>query len=270
MKVVLVHLYNHQTYIHDNIANLKRFHNNDIIVITDTKFIPLFPTVQTIPIETLIHGYNQYTDSIKNSFRGGFWQLASFRFQALLQYMKVNDVQNIVHLENDVMLFKNLDTIPFHDTSKILLTMDHPSRCIPGIMFIPNHNILETCMKCFQTCKNDMENWAISYYQNQNHIDCLPIFTNNQHFFTKTFNHYNLIFDAAAIGQYLGGIDPRNKSGNTIGFVNETCLIDYSKFPFTWILNSDNIQTPFVTVDNKHIPVVNLHVHSKNLKQFIK
>ena len=27
---------------------------------------------------------------------------------------------------------------------------------------------------------------------------------------TKNFKHYNAIFDAAAIGQYLGGIDPRN------------------------------------------------------------
>lgn len=270
MKIVLVHLYNHQTYIHDNIENLKRFHNHDITVITDTKFIPLFPNVQTIPVESLIHGYAQYIENIKKSFRGGFVQLTSFRFHALLQYMKKHNVENIIHLENDVMVFQNMDTIPFHNTSKILLTMDEPTRCIPGLMFIPKHNTLETCMACFHNHNNDMQNWGISYFQNKEYIDLLPIFETNEHFFTQTFNHYNLIFDAAAIGQYLGGVDPRNIPGDTKGFVNQECLIDYSKYQFVWLPNTENIQTPFIVIDNKYIPVVNLHVHSKNLKQFIK
>ena len=185
---------------------------------------------------------------------------------AYIYFMKKFNVENIVHLENDVMVFENIDNVSFHNRSKILLTIDNPDRCIPSIMFIPNNRILEKSMECFQSHKNDMENWAISYKKNPDLIDTLPIGIS-----CKNHPLYGAIFDAAAIGQYLGGIDPRNTSpGNvTIGFINETCLVDYSKFLFVWKANRDGHFCPFVVIHNKEYPVINLHVHSKNLKQFM-
>ena len=272
MKIVLVNLFNHQDYIEDNIVNLHRFNNNEIVVITDEKFIHKFKSpVIALAIESLIPDYKEFTHLITNSFRNGFWQLATYRFRALLAYMKKYDVENIIHLENDVMVFENLDNIPFHNSNKILLTMDCPTRCIPSIMFIPNHKVLEKCMSCFQPKKNDMENWAISFNINKNDIDTLPIGLDDTLDSCKNHANYGAVFDAAAIGQYLGGIDPRNTTpGNvTIGFVNETCCIDYSKFSFLWKPNRDNLMVPYMVVHNKEYPVINLHVHSKNLKQFI-
>jgi len=268
MKIVLVNLFNHQDYIHDNIANLQRFHNHDIVVITDEKFVHKFLNTTVIPIESLIPEYREFTQNIANSFRSGFWQLASYRFRVLLAYMKKYNIENIIHLENDVMVFENMENIPFHDRTKILLTMDNPNRCIPSIMFLPNHRVLEKCMACFQSHKNDMENWAISFNKNKDlHIDTLPIGIS-----CKNHPHYGgAIFDAAAIGQYLGGIDPRNTSPGkvTVGFVNETCIFDYSKFTFTWKPNRDNNLCPFVVIGHEEFPIINLHVHSKNLKQFM-
>jgi hypothetical protein len=85
---------------------------------------------------------------------------------------------------------------------------------------------------------------------------------------TKNFKYYNCIFDAAAIGQYLGGVDPRNMSGDTKGFVNETCVINYSKYNFIW-KNKNNKKIPYIIINNIEYPIVNLHIHCKDLKSFI-
>ena len=150
--------------------------------------------------------------------------------------------------------------------------MDNPIRCIPGIMFIPNYNVLEKCMECFQPQKNDMDNWASSYHKNHNNIDTLPIGTDDSLSFCENYSKYDAVFDAAAIGQYLGGIDPRNTTPGerTTGFVNETCIIDYSKFSFLWKPNKNKRMCPYIIMNDKECAVINLHVHSKNLKQFIK
>ena len=276
MEIVLVCLNNFQEYILVNIKNLLRFQNNNITVITDKKFFMNFLdfNVTLVAVEDLDENYNSYTQKINNTFRNGFWELTSYRFNILYSYMKKYDKKDIIHIENDVMIFKNMYTINFHNKNKILLTMDSQKRCIPGIMFIPNYLLLETCIKSFQKGLNDMQNWAMCYYKFNSIIDTLPIFselknTQVHDIITKNFKHYNAIFDAAAIGQYLGGIDPRNAPGkNTIGFVNETCIIDYSKFNIHWVNDEMGFKIPVITMNNKTIPIINLHVHCKNLGKF--
>ena len=275
MKIILVMLNNIQDYILDNIRNLKLYDNNDVVVITDRKLNHLFKDVNIIiiNIEDLIPDYETFSIELKNTFRNGFWQLTSYRFLALYEYMKQFNIQNIIHIENDVLIYKNIDTINFHNKNKLLLTMDSMNRCIPGIMFIPNDEILKKCIDKFDPLQNDMINFSTCYHNLGNYIDTLPIFiedntSNVTNMLTKNFKYYNGIFDAAAIGQYLGGVDPRNIPGNTVGFVNETCTIDYSKYNFIWKIEN-NHSIPYIIINNTEYPVINLHLHCKNLNKFI-
>ena len=274
MKIILVMLNNNQEYILDNITNLLKYGNNDIIVITDKKFNDFFKDkcVKIVNTEDLIPNYSTYVSSIKNTFRNGFWELTSYRFIVIYEYMKQYNIDNIIHIENDVLIYKNVDSIKFHNMSKLLLTMDSKKRCIPGIMFIPNHTILKKSLDIFNPKLNDMENFSNCYYNLNEYIDTLPIFleynTNSvTNMITKNYKHYNAIFDAAAIGQYLGGIDPQNKSGDTRGFVNETCIINYSHFKFIWKM-IDDLKYPYIIINNNQVPIINLHIHCKNLKMF--
>ena len=274
MKIVLVMLNNLQEYIFDNIQHLKNYNNNDIIVITDKKFNNLFENINIniIYIEDLIPDYINMSFKINNTYRNGFWELTSYRFKAIYEYMKQYNIMNIIHIENDVVIYKNVDTIPFHNINKLLLTMDSENRCIPGLMFIPCNNILKKCLDIFKPNLNDMQNFSNCYYQLSDYIDTLPIFVENNEnnitkMITKNFKYYNCIFDAAAIGQYLGGVDPRNMSGDTRGFVNETCVIDYSKYKFIW-KNENNKKIPYIIINNIEYPVVNLHIHCKDVKSF--
>lgn len=275
MKIVLVMLNNLQSYIFDNIRHLKAFDNNDIIVITDSKFNNLFDStcIHLINIDTLIPDYVNIIPEINKTFRNGFWQLTSYRFKALYEYMKQYNISNILHIENDVLIYKNMDTIKFHNMSKLLLTMDSSNRCIPGIMFIPNNEILKKCLDIFNPKLNDMKNFSKCYYNLSEYIDTLPIFleeykNNVTQMVTKNYKYYDAIFDAAAIGQYLGGIDPKNKSGDTIGFVNEACIIDYSRYTFIW-KNDNGNKIPYIIVNCDEYPIVNLHIHCKDLKKYM-
>ena len=112
-----------------------------------------------------------------------------------------------------------------------------------------------------------------------NFILCqFPIFHNNVvvddvnadefKFVSANFDKFNYIFDAAAIGQYLGGVDPKNTAGDTTGFVNETCIIKYDKYKFEWKI-IDDMKKPFIIIDNESYPIFNLHIHSKNLDKFV-
>ena len=274
MELILVMLNNYQEYIIDNLNNLLRFNNKNITLITDKKFEKQFIdfNINIVFIEDLDLNYINYINTLTKTFRNGFVYLTSYRFIAIYKYMKKYNSTNILHIENDVLLYKNVDTINFHDKNKILITMDNYNRCIPGIVFIPNYLLLEECLNNFIQGKNDMENFAICYNK-LNILDTLPIINKinnnyNLEFLSKNFSNYNTIFDAAAIGQYLGGVDPRNNLNNTIGFINETCLIDYSKYKFIWI-NENNLNIPHIVINNINIPIVNLHIHSKNLKKFI-
>jgi len=279
-------LNNIQEYIIDNINNLLKFGNKDIYVITDQKFGKFFSDLSPIKIFYIEDLYLKFEQGEyekirtreKRTFRGGFWFFTSYRFKAIEYLMRLEGIGPIVHIENDVLVYQNLDQIKFHTDEKIILVKDSQTRCIPSIMYIPNVNLLEVNLKMFDRNKNDMNNWGKA-----KDVDTFPIILPEldptltikkddkdlervDSIFSRNFSKYKVIFDGAAIGQYLGGIDPRNCPGNedTSGFVNETCVVNYSKFKFIW-RNS----VPYLVYHNKEIPIICLHIHCKNLKKFV-
>ena len=281
MRIVLVVLSNFQNYVLHNILHMKMHGNHDIVVLSDRKFIDRFPEyVETYAMEDLLENYDKMVTAYQNDFRNGFWHWTSFRFYAILAYMKKHKITQIVHLENDVMLFENVNNIRFHRLDKLLLTMDNAYRCVPGLMYIPNADVLEQCLFQFNHKQNDMQNWGKIYnMKDQPWIETLPIAPKDtmqqvSGTLTDQYDHYQCVFDAAAMGQYLGGIDPRNSENpNTKGFINTHCDFKYHHYDFTWLYEGQN-KVPYIKIPTnkgevKIIKIMNLHVHSKNLTQFI-
>jgi hypothetical protein len=264
-EIILVDTGYYQEYIVDNIRNLQLFGNN-ITIIIDKVFEPQFKEFQNLNIvyteELNSYNFDQRTSLDKN-FRNGFWRNCSKRFFYIYDYMKKFNKTNCFHIENDVMVYKNLTEI-IPQEEKIWLCMDSKNRCIPSIMFFPNYQLLEKIIKNYIYSINDMENFA-NFYNSTEYCNNFPIIDNT--YLGKNFNSFNYIFDAAAIGQYLGGVDPRNQQGDTRGFINETCEIDYSKYTFYWV-KKEELYIPHIEINNQLIPIVNLHIHSKNLKNF--
>jgi hypothetical protein len=75
------------------------------------------------------------------------------------------------------------------------------------------------------------------------------------------------IFDAAAIGQFLGGIDPIHDRGQTIGFQNENSELVVRSLDLIWRIDSGR-KSPQIQLPSSY-PVNNLHLHSKLTGPFL-
>jgi hypothetical protein len=186
--------------------------------------------------------------------------------------MKLYNIEDVIHLENDVPIYYNCDTlIPFLN-KKLYIPFDCYERNVASIVYIPNHKIYHEILKEYDCSKSDMDNFS-KIQKITNLIENFPIFKTNESndefkFVTKNYDFFKFIFDGAAIGQYLGGIDPRNYAGNTIGFVNEGCIVKYNQYDFLWKSGEDNIKRPFLICEGEEIPIFNLHIHCKRLYDF--
>ncbi len=280
---------NFQDYIIHNIENLKLFGNNDISVITEKQFFPLLSNYDNISlIDTKDLDDFGYKDNCKLdvNFREGFWMNSSLRLFYVYSYMKKYNLTNCIHIENDVMVYTNVDILlpmfkHLHPESKIYATYDCDYSVIPGIMFISNADALKPVIDNYNFDKSDMQNLA---KYDESVIIPFPIFpitnikigndNNSNSIFlnkiNKNYPDFECIFDAAAMGQYLGGVDKRNipPGYDSRGFVNETCIIKYNNYSFYWIKNN-NLYVPYLIVDKKLIKIVNLHIHSKDLYKFM-
>jgi hypothetical protein len=88
--------------------------------------------------------------------------------------------------------------------------------------------------------------------------------------YSNHIHEFGGVFDAAALGQFVGGVDPRNTDGrDTTGFINESALYDPSVYSFTW--NMDAMNRPRLTLrlpQGRPWPIYGLHIHSKRLEDF--
>jgi hypothetical protein len=273
-EVILIDLVNFQEYIFDCINQLKLF-NYTITVIISDRLIPLFYNkisgINLIPTSQLDDLQFFYNSKHDNTVRGGFWKLTSQRLFYLYSYIKKYNVTNCFHIENDIMLY---DMIDVPDRSKVWLTMSSSTLCIPGLIFIPNYSMLDNLINSYNYTANDMINLTTFFHANRDICEPFPIINKNSIYndtdiVNMNFDKFNAIFDAAALGQYLGGVDPRNNEGDTRGFVSADCAVKYTNYNFNWKLNhTKGIYQPHIICDGIAYPIKNLHIHSKTLANF--
>jgi len=280
MNIVLVCLFNFQDYILVNIQQLIKLGHKNIYVITNSSFFHNFDEyskqIILINYESLDEDYDFESKSgLDKNFRNGFWMVSSLRFFYIYSFMEKYKIEDVIHLENDVTIYYNCNNIiHFFEKTYIYLPFDTFTRNVASIMYIPNSNVLKTLLDNYNFDKNDMENFSI-IKNNKGLIKNLPIFikkndmTDEEKFVCENSNIFPFIFDGAAIGQYLGGVDPQNIPGDTRGFVNETCVIKYNNYEIFFEFDEKQNKKPFIVIDGEKIPIFNLHIHSKNLSAYI-
>ena len=118
-------------------------------------------------------------------------------------------------------------------------------------------------------------------------LEPFPIFPDVvEHKVTKNYKQFGLIFDSVALGQYLGGVDPRNngphikrhvpdfrmknyeETGDSRGFTCQECVVRYDAFTYQWIKKGE-LYVPHMIVEGIPVPIANLHIHSKRLHNFM-
>lgn len=244
---------------------------------------------------------NEYTTLINNlpeqikTFRDSFWVYTIARFFYLQSFMKLFHIDSAFHIENDIMIYENFNVLEnCLDKTKLYMIKDSeaPPRVIASIMYLNKielQKVLDYIIKqlTINPTLNDMQ--LLANYESDK-IEYLPFCYTGYPPLNQFNNLKDYIFDGAAVGQFLGGIDPRNIQGyNSLnenerqlvnvnnpskGFINETCTFKANEVKiFQRSLSLNNFIVPlnlyFITDQNLTVKqIVNTHIHSKQLYQF--
>lgn len=288
VDIVIVHTGNEfPDYINDCISQLKKYEFNIHLIISECLINYLnHDDIIVVKAEDYFNdSYNSYEIyNHDSSFRDGFWKRTSSRFFLIASYSKINNLSSFFHLENDNLIFSDLTNqrnILDSSNYEMSVVIDSENRCIPSIMWFSDSNICQELSDYIfrNNTVNDMVNIFNFFKEHTDSVINLPILPNSSNIslssttgikysgfinYSNLYNEMNSIFDGAAIGQYLSGIDTRNNPRDTIGFINETTIFNVSEFEYIWENNE-----PYMINGIIKIKICNLHIHSKDLKKFI-
>jgi hypothetical protein len=216
------------------------------------------------------------------NFRNGFWRLSIERFFYLTDFIKNNSLKNVFHTENDIMMYSDLNQVHiniktiFEEKDTFYILKDSPTRGIGSFMFsLSEMPWIDFCrfvnVQLQSKFSNDMN--LLGAYPN-----CITLPDSPNHSVSRTLG----IFDAACIGQYLGGTDPRKGASvdfddgdhessfinPTKGFVNETSVFKPNTCRYMHVIDKGFKKWMLIHNDGAKLPIHNLHIHSKNLYEF--
>lgn len=276
-KVILVHTGTiFPEYLNDCIYQLLKFNIDVHLILSKSLHTNVVYGNITLVSSEEYEDNNYKTFQIKHpepNFRDNFWQRTSSRFFLIHNYVFSNNIENFFHIENDVLLYTNL--LKENELLEKLdydmnIVIDSNYRCIPSIIWFRDSTILDSLTNFIHsnTHNNDMTNIFLFYLKNKDKVSNLPILPSNNNLrynssidYCNNFESFNSIFDAAAIGQYIGGI---HTDEDTSGYISPDSIFDVSDYEYKW-----ESGLPYMIYNGLMIKINNLHIHSKKLKKII-
>ena len=215
--------------------------------------------------------------SLDGEFRGGFWLHAVERFFVLEQFMAHRGLDRIFHAELDVMVF-DLDGVSQacdSHGSGIFSVMDSPNRSLASLFYVNSRGTFRHFLEFLldaPTTRNEMQLLGEYTRANPTQGHALPseIALDATHcpVAPSSVSPEIGIFDAAALGQWLFGIDSRNTAGsvwNHFKNPNLTFPIQKARFSMSW-----PGLTPTVSYQGVERRVRTLHIHSKIVERLVR
>ena len=284
------------SYAIDTIYQLRLFYNGAVyFIISD---------YESLYIDTLRNKYDvtivKYDDTIHTEFnecikeyRTKFAYLEGLkgrenlfiygfeRFFVLYNLMIQQNLSNVFFLELDNLLYDDpLKWEQSFSQKDMAFMFDNYERCASGICFIKTPNVLQQftqhCIKYivetditkqFMTEMQSLETFWKAYPQL---VQLLPTHWPSPRAPPETYENYqyymNTVFDSAALGIYLGGVDPFHTNGIIMtGLRSIWSVIDYTPYQFEWKVDEKGRNIPYVVGEQGPIKINNLHIHSKDL-----
>ena len=250
--------------------------------VADCEFVAL----ESIPL-SIKHSTFQERSRHDAEFREGFWKFSTERLFVLEDYMEFAKISECIHIENDNMIYFRLEhMLP-------ILRREYTGLAAPylgneemtfGILYVRElaalYDLNVFLLGLSHTGDNEMKLGCRFFLTNRDEADFLPTVSNeceiraiDYDFTTAHGEAFRGVWDAAAYGQYLGGIDERNGDGRQVGFVNKSSAFRTDQFEYTWSLSSadgydDDLKYPRAHRHGHSWPIYILHIHSKHLEEF--
>lgn len=241
-------------------------------------------TTDTLPLTEAHLRWRQHSPHTNQTWRAGYWRYTSERFFYLASAAQQYKLSNIIHIEYDNMIYADLQPIlPILEQHyRVGAAFDGPEkepgvlRCVPGIMFFRTAADTELLAQCFSTNAKravmDMKMVGICRKQHPELILPLPIVRVPDYpekvdpLYGTHVDDLNCVFDAAAYGTYAGGQDARwNKGKPNPGYIKKEAVVKPDKLALSWHKEGPGgLWVPYAG----QLPLVNLHIHSKDLRRW--
>ena len=295
MRLIFVHLGDEfPTHLQMNInRSIELFPNIPIVLIVNSSQnmdIYRGSDIEYFYYQTPVPEYmEKINSSLDLKFRRGFWVYSLMRLDAIVSYMNSTNPGPIIHVESDVILMPNFPWDKIQLMNNVSWTRYNSVRDSAALIYFPElqkANEFSRILDQFLRKSSNATDMSVLSRMSHTHLDkfeILPALENPinalvnsmrlENFdelekMSKNFSIFNGIFDAAAIGMWLTGQDPKNSYGSTkvmslSNINNGDSAIDPSKGAYK--IKNSNL---FLDIEDSEIPIWNLHIHSKNLKLF--
>jgi len=298
MNFLLIHIGNKKIkHLKYSLLSLIKTKNKNIylvsskIIYDQINNIKIKKKIKFIDISSIkknkIHILFNQISNINKSWNDGFWNNTLERFFYLENISKKFKLKNIIHIENDVLIFENYQKYEkiFKKKYKIAYPLLNNDLAVPSIVYFSNSNYISKLCKFINnqftifsrflnlsSKLNDMKILNKFYKKNKRIIKILPTLSNEigkkilkkNSIFYENFLDFNCIFDAAAIGQKIDGVDRSIHQHLKKEYINPLSIFSSKDLIIKMIKRK-----PFLIFNNKKIKISNLHIHSKRLWKFI-
>lgn len=202
------------------------------------------------------------------------------RFFALEWFMAQTGSAQLFHMEHDNLIYlplgRLIGMIREQVGSKLAVPRDILHRCVASVFFVGSREALQHLCQFFRTTQfQKIEMFALCDFLVHHPEWCSPLPVVPAEFPTATGLTLSepvmgCLFDAAALGQWVGGIDVIHSDSDTRGFVNSD-TVDYSanELHVLWSLTPRGKRIPVIRWSQKYFLLANLHIHSKQLHLYM-
>lgn len=209
-------------------------------------------------------------------YKDPFWLLTLIRLYVVYLYCDKNNINKFIHLEYDNLVYSNLQILDCLPQS-IYFTRVGPYCSSAGFVFCNSlqnfsnfiNKIKQLILKGERAVRgftgydhlSEMIMIDLIHTHTKNVIDYLPVLPSG--IGSDNFDRLGVLFDGASYGQYLGGTNNGAGKGWTgrHHYIGERIEDNVIQVYFDGV--------PYCVIGDKKINISNLHIHSKNLKEFI-
>jgi len=251
-------------YTYVSIDQTKKITGSDSILLTNKDFLIFNDQVQDF--------FNLCKKGFPSFYKDSFWLLTFLRLYIVFLYIKHNNINEFVHLENDNLIYDTLDVFK-NLPAGCYFTRVGPHCGSSGLMYcnsIQNFSTVidkmlllirkgEHIVRTYTSYDFLSEMILIDLLVQAKIADYLPLFPDD-----KYFDLTNTVFDGASYGQYIGGTN----NGHAPGWFGLNHYVG-QKLHKKEIDIHFNDKKPHIVYGNKTISIYNLHIHSKNLIKYV-
>tara|TARA_R100001163_G_scaffold57282_1_gene45175 strand:- start:2895 stop:3773 length:879 start_codon:yes stop_codon:yes gene_type:complete len=219
------------------------------------------------------------------------WQTSLRRLFYIEEFLKESELQDVVHFDNDVLVFSDLSKhITKFKKFNFLITPHFETEYVFGFSYIKNYKVLteinKELLKLVALPHHELQSLAgqefphemrllnyINTANNGKYISNLPVVVDGPG--SDNFDVFQTIFDPSTYGKHVGG--SHNMGTHNPDYVatpdwHGTELHHYAGRQISEgkIKVTFDGKYPMLNYNNKEqYPITNLHIHDKNLKDFV-